>query len=183
VEINNVHKGVTEMRVKGARKRMARGAEGDAGFTLIELLVVIIIIAILAAIAIPTFLSQREKAQDASAYSLVRNALTVMQTAFVDTADYTKIDSEMLEALETNLSWVAEPGDMVTTSPPSITPEVVADAERGEVAYFLESRSTVDLATRSASGNWYGIQVDTVNISETGYVKVKMIDGSAELGW
>ena len=47
------------------RKRM----KGEKGFTLIELLVVIIIIAILAAIAIPTFLGQRQKAQDAAAKS------------------------------------------------------------------------------------------------------------------
>jgi type IV pilus assembly protein PilA len=38
--------------------------KSEKGFTLIELLVVIIIIAILAAIAIPTFLGQRQKAHD-----------------------------------------------------------------------------------------------------------------------
>ena len=51
-------------------------------------MVVVLIIAILIAIAIPTFLGARQRANDRAAQSSLRNALTAAKTSFTDTGDY-----------------------------------------------------------------------------------------------
>jgi type IV pilus assembly protein PilA len=62
--------------------------DDEQGFTLIELLVVILIVGILAAIALPTFLGQQKKGQDAEAKSNARNLVTQVESCFADTQDY-----------------------------------------------------------------------------------------------
>lgn len=72
-----------------------RSEHEDQGFTLVELLVVVLIIGLLAAIAVPTLLSQRDRAFHAAMTTDLRDAVTA-EYAFYSAHDAWTTDSTVL---------------------------------------------------------------------------------------
>jgi type IV pilus assembly protein PilA len=113
--------------------RLRQRLSNEGGFTLIELLVVILIIGILAAIAIPSFLNQKGKANDASAKELARTAQTTAETyATENSGSYANLSPTVLNGLEKTIpiassssnAWISaasgsSTGYVVTATAPS----------------------------------------------------------------
>ena len=141
------------------QKLMERRHKGqEEGFTLIELMVVVLIIAILIAIAIPTFLGARTRAQDRSVQSNARNALTAEKTSYTDNQQYTN-SSTTLAGIEPSLNFVQDevPGAA------GLTNEVAVS-----VGTTTNTNDTLYIGVKSKSGHCFYIK-DTAGSPGTQY--------------
>ena len=154
-------------------KLRERRRDGEEGFTLIELMVVVLIIAILLAIAIPTFLGARKRAQDRAAQSSLRNALTAAKTMYTDSSSYAlanEVTATGLPTVEPSLTYNAV-GD------PSTGPKMVS-VSAADAAWYGATKSdagTCFYIKETAAG---GTKFAKGTTACTGTIAAGLVDGT-----
>ena len=143
------------------RKLSQRINNEEKGFTLIELLVVILIIGILAAIALPAFLGQQQKGQDADAKSTARNMVSQMESCFATNESYANCDDTALASSTSGLPVGSGKGQVTITTHNANDYLITAWSKSG--TDFTIAKSSAGVITRECQAHGSAPGTDDAN--------------------
>jgi type II secretory pathway pseudopilin PulG len=134
--------------------------EEESGFTIIELMTVIVTIAVLLTMAIPTFLTAKERAMDRLAMADLQVALSAAKAVYTDNVTYTGVTLAMMQTAEPGIDWAP-----ATTSS--------ASSNSYAVSFRVWNYGEINVARMSESGVCFYLRTideqgaaptDTVNV-------------------
>lgn len=155
------------------------------GFSLIELGVVVAVIGVLAAIAIPTFLGQREAAQDKVAISALRNAASTARTETGDDGQYPALST--IETNEPAFDFTEDASEGPNQISSAVFPTNVTFAALADSGTCWVLTSPLDGGT-----DWEGVDLaegEECRAGQTGLGEIVLSavliqpDGSQEVSW
>jgi type IV pilus assembly protein PilA len=88
-------------------QKLRNRLQAEEGFTLIELLVVLIIIGILLAIAVPSYLGFKDRANKTAAQADIRAAVPSVEAYYADNGNYTNLDVTALKTYDAGIKLVS----------------------------------------------------------------------------
>ena len=112
-------------------KLQTRLAKQESGFTLIELLIVLVIIGILLAIAVPSYLGFKDRANRSAAQANVRSAVPAVEAFYADNGTYSTTGAGSTPAFGLTALQAIDAGVQITVVSGSATTYCIRNTQGG----------------------------------------------------